>query len=87
MSKRFLVTYSAVIGRTTGEGAQHPPVYLTFYSMVEAGNSEEVQNHITQYSDPGFRTKVENITEVGDGLTQDELFDLLKHENVIKDTP
>lgn len=81
--KKFLITHNATVGRTTTDGAVFPPVELTFYSMVESTSSEEASSQVVQYSDPGFVTKVANITEVADSVSAEELFELLNHKKVL----
>ena len=81
--KKFLVKHNATVGRTTTDGAVFPPVELVFYSIVEAADTETASAQVVQYSDPGFVTRVGDITEMGDGLTSDELFGLLDHKKVL----
>jgi hypothetical protein len=81
--KRFLLTHNATVGRTTADGAVFPPVRLIFYSIVEAADTEAASAQAVQYSDPSFVTRVADITELGEGLTAEELFGLLDHKKIL----
>ena len=84
MAKKYLVRHAAVVGRTRADGSFHDPVYLTFYSIVEADSVEDVNNRVTNYSDPGFTCKVESIIEVEKG-TAKGLLDKLSWKDVLKE--
>lgn len=83
---KYLVTHEAVIGRTKEEGAALPPITLTFYSMVEASTTEEANEKIVTYRDPGFSTRIVSIAEVADILSADDLYALLAHDKVLAAT-
>lgn len=82
--KPFLVEFNATVGRTTEE-AEHPPVYLTFYAVVEAVDSDGAQDQLTQYSDPTFTTKVRDITPMDDEA-KEALFANLALDKVMTET-
>lgn len=82
--KRFLIKHDAVIGRTKEEGADLPPLELIFYTMVEAANLEAASDLATGYEDAGFKVKVGDIVEVGDSMSSDDLYTLLKQNDVLK---
>lgn len=81
--KNFLVTHEAVIGRAVDQDHPHPTVQLTFYSLHEGTDTEEIQSQVTQYSDPVFKTKVLNIAEIGDVIPIEELKTLLDIKTVL----
>lgn len=83
--KNFLVTHTAVVGRPATPGESVSPVRLRFYSMVKAESSEAASDQIVTYRDPTFTTTVENVAEVGDTISGDELFALLNHNEVLKE--
>lgn len=56
----YLVEFTATVGRSTKD-AEHPPVYLSYFAIVEAKDSDAAQDQLTQYSDPTFTAKVVNI--------------------------
>ncbi len=81
--KKYLITHTAVIGRTKQDGATHGQVELTFYSMVEAETQEAASDAVVQYLDPGFTTVVSGIAEVADAVSAEELYALLNHKKVL----
>lgn len=82
--KNFLIRNEAVVGRTKKDGADLPPMELVFYTMVKAETHEQASDMAVQYADRGFQTKVTNIVEVGDEISGEELYKLLKQEDVVK---
>lgn len=84
--KKFLITHNATVGRKKADGADFPPVELTFYSIVEAESTEAASDQVVQYSDPGFVSRVNNVSELGEGMTADELFALLEHKKVLTES-
>lgn len=81
--KKFLITHNATVGRKKADGADFPPVELLFYSIVEAESTEAASDQVVQYSDPGFVSRVNNVSELGEGMTADELYALLAHTKVL----
>jgi len=84
--KKFLITHNATVGRKKADGADFPPVELLFYSIVEAETTEAASDQVVQYSDPGFISRVSNVSELGEGMTADELFGLLEHKKVLTES-
>jgi len=82
--KRFLIKHDAVIGRSEEAGADLPPMELIFYTMVEADSLETATDMATGYADKTFKVKVGEVVEVGDTLSSDDLYALLKQSEVIK---
>lgn len=85
--KKYLVKHTAAVGRTTEDGADHPPVYLTFYTVVEAASTEAASDQVVQYSDPGFKTRVVNITPLKKDVSVEELTEMLGQSVVFQDEP
>jgi hypothetical protein len=92
MSK-FLIQFEASIGRKKADiSVDDPgasllnPIDLTFFGIVEAKDSEEVNDKIVLYTDPGFKTRVVNIAELGKGMSTEELYDLMAFAKIIKST-
>ena len=84
-NKRFLIKHDAVIGRGLKEdGAEHPPLELVYYTMVEAANLEAASDMSMGYADKTFKVKVGSIVEVGDNISSDDLYALLNQSEVIK---
>lgn len=81
--KKYLITHTATVGRKKVDGAEIAPVELLFYSIVEAATTEAASDQVVQYSDPGFISKVSNVSELGEGMTTDELHGLLEHKKVL----
>jgi len=81
--KKYLITHNATVGRQQADGAHFPPVELLFYSMVEAESVEQAGEKVIRYSDPSFVTQVKDVTEVGEGLSADELYALLEHKKIM----
>jgi len=84
--KKFLITHNATVGRKKADGADFPPVELLFYSIVEAETTEAASDQVVQYSDPGFISRVSNVSELGEGMTAEELFGLLEHKKVLTES-
>jgi hypothetical protein len=61
---KFLVKNEAVVGRTKADGGSLPAVDLVFYNVVEAASREKVDELLIQYKDPGFVTRVVDVTEI-----------------------
>lgn len=83
-TKRFLIKHEAVIGRTKEDGADLPPMQLIFYTMVEAPTLEAAEEMASGYADKTFKIKVANVVEVGDNISSDDLYALLKQSDVLK---
>ena len=83
-TKRFLIKHEAVIGRTKEDGADLPPMEVIFYTMVEAPSHEAATDMAVGYADKGFKIKIADIVEVGDKISSDDLYTLLKQSDVIK---
>jgi len=84
--KKFLVTHNATVGRKKADGAEIPPVELLFYSIVEAETTETASDLVVQYRDPGFISRVTNVSELGEGMTSEELLALLEHKKVFTES-
>jgi len=82
--KMFLVTYDALIGRTKGDGSEHPPIELTFHVTVKAKDRAAVDDLVTQYSDPGFVAKVTNVAEIADEISAEQLFALTDMQKTLR---
>jgi hypothetical protein len=82
---KYLVTHEATVGRTVGEGAVIQSILLTFYSMLEASSVDAAKDELVAYSDPGFKTRVVDVVEVADPLSNERLFELLDHKKIIKE--
>lgn len=85
--KKFLVKQIATVGRTTEEGAEQPPIYLRFNTVVEAESSTEALHKAVRYMDPGFKTDVEETVELGQSMSTDTLQQLLDPSVVITTKP
>lgn len=85
--KKFLVKQVATVGRTTEEGADQPPIYLRFYTVVEAEGSTEALHKAVKYMDPGFKTEVEEAVEMGRNLSAETLSDMLDPSVIISTKP
>ena len=85
--KKFLIKQVATVGRTKEEGAEQPPIYLRFYTIVEAESSTEAIHQAVRYMDPGFKTEVEEAQEIWGSVSVDVLKDWLNPENVISTKP
>lgn len=83
--KKFLVTHNAVVGRTKEDGSDHSPINLVFYTVNEAASEEAVQDQLVRYSDPGFVTNIASVAELGDDISADDLYALMKPELVISE--
>jgi hypothetical protein len=84
MMKRFLIKHEAVIGRTQEDGADHAPLELIYYSMVEASTLDQATDMAMGYADKTFKVKVTDIVEVGDTISSNDLYVLLKQETILK---
>lgn len=90
MSK-FLIQFEASIGRKKADvSIDDPgasllnPIDLTFFGVVEAKDEEEATSQVVLYRDPGFLTKVIKVSEMGKGMTAEELFDLMAVNKLIR---
>lgn len=80
--KKFMIKHEATIGLSKQDGGDHPCVNLTFFTIVEAENTEAAQNQVVAYSDPHFRTRITDVSELGDTVDANELYKLMQHSVV-----
>lgn len=81
--KNFLVTHQATVGKNMDDPAKHSTVHITFYTLHAGKDVEAVQGEVIQYSDPGFRTRVLKIDEVGDTVSIEDLKSLFDMKTVL----
>lgn len=84
-SDKYLIRHEAVIGRTKEDGADHSPIELVFYTVVEATSYELASDLAVQYADKGFKTRVASITSLPDTMSSDKLLILLNPKEVLKE--
>lgn len=82
---KYLVRHEAVIGRSKDDGADHSPIELVFYTVVEASSYELASDLAVQYADKGFKTRVASIVTLPETMSGDELYKLLNAAEVLKE--
>jgi len=87
---KYLVEFRAAVGRKKENvsdddpGASlHSPIELKFFGIVEAETREQVDEKVVCYGDPGFKTQVVTVHELGDTITAEDLIKLMPLAGII----
>lgn len=85
--KKFLVTHHASVGVTKEDGGAQDPLYLTYYTMVDATTMERAMDQAVQYRGPSFRSRIANVKEIEKAPSLGVLSEMLMPSVVVRNKP